>query len=145
MEKAVREGLKQTPWESLRDQVVLGPQEFLEDLKRGVSGKAGERQRLERMAEGRPDWERVVACVEEVKEEKWSEFRDRHGDGGREMAMHLARRVGGMTVPQVAKQAGMSSDGAATMAVRRFERRLADDAKLRTQVDRVIKMLLVMS
>jgi len=145
VETAVREGLKQTPWESPMDQVVLGPREFVEELKRGISRKAGERQRLDGMVEARPKWERVVACVEEVKGEKWSEFRDRHGDGGREMAMHLARRVGGMTVPQMAKQAGMSSNGAATMAVRRFERRLVDDAKLRSQVDRVVKMLLVMS
>ena len=46
------------------------------------------------MTEVRPDLEAVIAAVEWVKGEKWDEFRDRHGDRGRDLVLHLGRPLG---------------------------------------------------
>jgi len=143
VEQAIREGLKESPWESLRDQVVLGTGEFVEELKQSMKGHAGERRRLERMTEQRPDWEHVVACVEKVKGNRWSDFQDRHGDRGREMVMHLARHAGGLTLAEVGRRSGLNSDAAVAMALRRYACRLAQDPEEVSRLDRASRLLIV--
>ena len=145
VEEAIREGLKESPWESLRDQVVLGTQEFLEELRESLRGGASERGRLERMMERRPDWARVVKCVEEFKGERWNEFRGRHGDGGRDMVIYLARRVGGLTLLELARRAGLNSDAAVSMALRRYARWLARAPKEQSKLEKASKLLIVRS
>ena len=63
--------------------------------------------------------------MEEFKGERWDEFRGRHGDGGRDMVIYLARRVGGLTLSELARRAGLNSDAAVSMALRRYARWLA--------------------
>jgi putative transposase len=145
VEEAIREGLKDAPWQSLRDQVVLGTQEFVEGLRETVRGGVGERRRLERMTKRRPDWAQEVACVEEVKGEPWSDFRERHGDGGREMVLLLARREGGLTLSELARRAGLNGDAAVAMALRRYTKRLDRDPKERSKVQKVSQLLIVRS
>ncbi len=145
VEEAIREGLKASPWESLREQIVLGTQEFLEELKKSMSGGAGERERLERMMERRPDWGQVVRCVEQLKGEPWKDFRERHTDGGRDLVLHLARRLGGMTLNELARRAGLRGDSAVSMALRRYARRLARDPKEVSRMEKASQLLIVRS
>lgn len=48
-EAAVREGLARSPWEELKEQVVLGGREFLEGLRAKVCGDAHEQRRAQRL------------------------------------------------------------------------------------------------
>ena len=41
-----------------------------------------------------------MLAVERVKGEKWMEFRDRHGDWGRDAALWLGRRCGRLKLAQ---------------------------------------------
>jgi hypothetical protein len=55
------------------------------------------------MAE-RPTFAAVVAAVEKVKGRKWAEFRDEHGDSGRDLALYLGRRVCGLKLLELGKK-----------------------------------------
>ena len=51
----------------------------------------------------------VPALVEVValeKGEPWEQFRDRHGDRGRDVALRLGRRHSGLTLQELGQEAG---------------------------------------
>ena len=50
----------------------------------------------------------VIASVEKVKGERWVEFRDRHGDSGRDLVLYLGRRRCGLKLQELAGAAGMT-------------------------------------
>jgi len=145
VEEAVREGLEKSPWEEVREQVVLGSQEFLTQLRAQQTGNARQSQALARMARARPDWASVVACLEKVKGEKWEEFRDRHGDSGRNLALYLGRREGGLTLAELAKGAGLKGEASVAMCVMGFGARLDQDPAERERLKTVTQMLIVRS
>ena len=60
VESAVREGLKQSPWEELREQVVLGSERFLEQVRGHVKGDEQEQRNAERLTVVRPELESSV-------------------------------------------------------------------------------------
>src|SRR5689334_8091351 len=146
VERAVREGLKISPWESVLDQVVLGSQEFLEKLKRSLEGGSkAERQRAEELSQRRPGWMDVLKSVEQVKGEDWATFRDRHGDRGRDLALYAARRWSGLTLSELAQRGGLKGATAAAMAVKRYGARLSRDRQEQAQLQRIAEMLNVES
>ena len=51
---------------------------------------------VSRRLKGVPGWEQAVKIVEELRGEKWTEFRDRCGDWGRDLALYLGRRRCGL-------------------------------------------------
>jgi REP element-mobilizing transposase RayT len=126
VEAAVREGLEQSPWEQLQEQVVLGGAEFLA-LVREAKGPTREEKAVERMAGQRPDFAAVIAAVEKVKGEKWTDFRDRHGDAGRDLALHLGRSHGGLKLAELGHATGVTSDASVAMCLKRYQRRLQSD------------------
>ena len=67
----------------------------------------------------------VVRAVEAVKGEAWIEFRDRHGDWGRDLALYLARRHCGLTLAELGARAGGLRYAAVGPAIRSFERKLS--------------------
>jgi hypothetical protein len=79
-------------------------------------------------------FERVVACVADAKGETWEQFRDRHGDWGRDAAICLGWRHCGLTLPELGIAAGGMSAAATAKAVRRMEQRLVHDRALARQV-----------
>jgi hypothetical protein len=79
VESAVREGLAESPWASLREQVVLGGTEFLAQLRGRVRGNDQEQRGARRLIQERPGLNEVIAAVEQVKAEKCEAFRDRPG------------------------------------------------------------------
>jgi len=82
---------------------------------------------------------------EKVKGEKWEEFRDRHGDGGRNLALYLGRREGGLTLAELAKGAGLKGEASVAMCLRRFGARLDQDPAERERLTTVTQMLIVRS
>ena len=67
-------------------------------------------------------WPEVVRAVERVKGERWSDFVDRYGDWGRELAFWLGRRRCGMTLQELGAQAGGVDYSAVSESIRHFER-----------------------
>jgi putative transposase len=135
-EQAVREGLPERPWDRLIGGIVLGTEAFAERLRATVRGNQREQPMLRRLGRG-VSWEELVRALELVKGEPWGEFRDRHGDWGRDAALWLGRRIGRMTLRELGERAGGLDYNAAGAAVSRFERRLAKDRKLARLVGRL--------
>jgi REP element-mobilizing transposase RayT len=121
VEGAVREGMAPSPWEHLREQVVLGGKGFLEQLRQHVKGNAREQRGAARLAAGRPELAEIIATVERIKGRSWLEFRDEHGDSGRDLVLYAGQRVCGMKLGELAAAAGLKDYGAVASAIRRFE------------------------
>jgi putative transposase len=139
VENAVREGLERGPWESVREQVVLGGKEFLRQLSSTSAGTSRSSGARRLMAE-RPTFAAVVAAVEKVKGRKWAEFRDEHGDSGRDLALYLGRRVCGLKLLELAKEAGMSNYGVVATNARRYELRLGRDRTEQSRAAQTLKL-----
>ena len=60
----------------------------------------------------------------------WEAFRERHGDVGRDLVFHLARRHSGLTLRQIGEQSGGLHYVAVSNAIRRFDQRLESDRSL---------------
>ena len=75
-----------------------------------------------------------MAIVEGHCRRPWDEFKNRHGDPGREMVLWLARRHTGMTLGQLGERAGAADYAAVAMALRRFEGKMKSDGKLTAQM-----------
>jgi REP element-mobilizing transposase RayT len=140
VERAVREGLEKSPWEALQDQVVLGGVEFLQKLREHVKGNAREQRGAGRLGRMRPKLEEVIANVEKVKGEAWTEFRDRHGDEGRDLVLYAGQRVCGMKLGELAAVVGMRDYKVASVAIRRFEGRLSKSKSSRELLRRVCQL-----
>ena len=129
------------PWEELRDRVVLGGAAFVAQVRGRVRGNAREQSGLARLGAARPPLAEVIARVESVRGESWRDFRDRHGDSGRDLVLYLGRRVCGLKLGELASAAGMREYGAVAVAIRRYEHRLARQPAERKQMQRVCQML----
>ncbi|MCO5044672.1 MAG: hypothetical protein M9935_05270 [Kiritimatiellae bacterium] len=68
--------------------------------------------------------------MEELKKEPWSAFRDRRGDWGRDVTLWAARRLGGYTLAELAREVGAVDYTAIYQGVRRLETRSKKDDKL---------------
>ena len=140
VEQAIREGLKENPWEHLRAQVILGSRQFVDTVQRTLDGSRREQPQRRAMAK-RPTWERVVAVVEALRGAPWHRFRDQHGDWGSDLALWLGRRGCGLPLRQLGGKAGGLDYAAVSAAVKRFERRLAREKTLRQTTETAKQML----
>jgi hypothetical protein len=82
-------------------------------------------------------WSQIIAALEEAKGERWAEFGGRHGDWGRDAALWLGRRRGRLKLAELGELAGGLDYAAVGQAVSRFGKRLANEAKLRTEIRRL--------
>jgi hypothetical protein len=135
VEEALRDGLAESPWERLEAGVVLGGQQFVERVRRSLTGD-GREQPMVRRLRVPTDWEAIVRAVERVKGERWDAFRDRHGDGGRDAALYVGRRRGLRLRDLAAKVGGIDYVSVAS-AVRRVHLRRSQDRTLATLIQRV--------
>ena len=141
VESAVREGLEKSPWEDLREQVVLGGVEFLEGLRGWVKGDAREQRGAKRLAASRPRLAEIIKRVERVKGEPWEVFRDRYGDRGRDLVLYLGRRECGLTLQELAQAVGLEGYKTAATAIRRYEKWLQASKAERALLARVSSAL----
>lgn len=140
VEEAVREGWVESPWEELISGLVLGGKEFVAGLRQGLKGTAREQPQRRAMDEGL-DFRRVIAVVEKLKGESWEGFRDRHGDWGRDLALYLGRKAGGLSLKALGEAVGGADYAAVSAAIKRFEKRMRKERKL-AQVARRSRHLL---
>jgi len=129
VEATLREGLVENPWRQLFGQVVLGSQDFFRRLQVARQGDGREQPALRAM-KPRPPFAQVVALVERLKGEQWDQFRNRHGDWGRDLALYLGRSESGLKLRQLGEACGGMDYAGVSAAVKRFERRVAEDTEL---------------
>ncbi len=132
-ESAIREGFAERPWQELVGRLALGSREFVERLVSRSEAPPAEQQWAQAVR-SRPTWAQVVAVVERMKRQNWEEFRNRHCDWGRELALFLGREKAGLKLAELAVAAGSATVSAVSMALKRFGARLATDASLRQLV-----------
>jgi hypothetical protein len=72
----------------------------------------------------RPRLSEVIAAVEQVKGQEWGQFRDRYGDGGRDLGLYLGRKACGLQLQDLAEAAGGIDYVSVGAAGKRFEQRL---------------------
>jgi putative transposase len=141
VERAVREGLEQSPWEALKEQVVLGSAEFVEALSKHVRGDDQEQRGARRLVEKRIGLGAVIGAVEQVKGEKWHLFRDRHGDRGRDMVLYLGRVVCGMKLAELAAAVGLRNYAVVATNTKRYEQWLQRDRTEQARMRQVTQLL----
>jgi hypothetical protein len=90
---------------------------------------------------GRPAFAAVLAAVERVKGERWTTFRDRYGDWGRDLALYLGRKECGLKLQALAEAAGGIDATSAGVAVKRFEQRVFKVPRLARAVAQARSML----
>lgn len=127
MEEALLEGVS-APWSHLQGQMILGDQQFVEGLREGLRGNQREQPALRQLMR-RSSWEEIVRVVEGIKQERWGDFRDRRGDWGRDVALYLGRKCGGLKLKQLGAIAGVDY-ASVVMALRRLEQRRQRDVAL---------------
>ena len=76
----------------------------------------------------RLSWPEVREAAKRVRGAAWKEWAERHGDWGREAAMHVAVRHGGLRLAQVVKELKGLRYQAAAQAMKRFAAVLDQDA-----------------
>ena len=94
-----------------------------------LSGNAREQPSLRRVAP-RASWEAVVRAVERFKGEKWSEFVNRYGDRGRDLALYLGRKQCQLKLGELGRLAGGMDYASVAAAVARLATRLRRDKEL---------------
>jgi hypothetical protein len=102
--------------------VAAGSQAFAERLRRLARGDSRNQPSVRKWQRVLP-FARVIAVVSATKGETWEQFRNRHGDDGRDLALWLGRRHCGLTLAELGMAAGKTSAAAAGAAIRRVEQR----------------------
>jgi putative transposase len=126
VEDYVRQHVKESPEDLPPSETIMGSPAFRESMRPLLKGDRREQPEIRQWDEALP-FETVVAAVEKAKGEAWNAFRDKHGDGGRDLVFHLARRHSGLTLRQIGEKAGGLDYVAVSNAIRRFEKRLPED------------------
>jgi len=133
VEGAVRDGLVESPWERLEAGLVLGGKEFVGRMRRLAKGNAQQQPAL-RALQRRCGLAEVVRYVERVKGQPWAQFRDQHGDWGRDMVLWLGRKLCGAKLRELAELAGVTTEATVTVAVKRLEERMRREVELREKI-----------
>ena len=133
----VTRGEDPAEFEGLRGRMAIGTQDFIDRVKRMV-GTVGSEQPDRKYLVSTVPFETIVRLVEKTKHEKWKNFRERHGDWGRDMVLSLARQRSGLTLRELGERAGGMDYGAVAKAVERFEARMQRDRTLRAMEKKLL-------
>jgi hypothetical protein len=141
VEEAVREGLEESLMEQVKGQMVLGSQRLSQKVQKSLRGHQREQPQARPLTD-RPALAEVIEVVEQLKGERWKEFRERHNDWGRELVFYLGRRLGSLKLKELGIAAGGSDYAAVSVAVKRFEGRLKKEKPLAQLVKKASAQLL---
>lgn len=138
-EGRLSQGRQEGFWSNLKWGVVLGSEKFAEKMRKAASvvretqGRGALRKEV--------NWTDVVKVVERIKGESWGDFANRYGDWGRDLALWIARRRGGMTLKELGHCAGGMDYSAVSEAIRTFERVRLKTAEVRLAHQRACQYL----
>jgi hypothetical protein len=127
-EERLRSGHAENYWDALKWGLVLGRERFAEQVRQAL--KVGRESEGRRRMKRRLAWPDLVTCMEGLKGERWDAFRDRQGDWGRDVTLWAARKLGGYTLSELAREVGNVDYTAVYQSVRRLEARAQKDRKL---------------
>ena len=99
--------------------MVLGGVEFLYQVGKYVTGDGREQRAAVRLAVARPNLSTVIGCVEKLKGESWAQFRDQHGDSGRDVVLYLGRKHRSLKLDELARAVEVKEYATVAMAVKR--------------------------
>jgi hypothetical protein len=99
----------------------LGGARFLRKLQTGLKSQS-RLQWASKSIRKTLTFEDVVAAVEKVRGERWEDFRDCHGNRGRDQALYLARRATPLSLSALAQAAGLNQHAGVAVAVKRYGR-----------------------
>ena len=135
VEERIRQGIEESPWKKLRWGVVLGSERFA----RKVRGKVKIDRETSGQRELRKRWafDEIVRKVERIKKERWPEFRDRHGDWGRDLALWAGRKYCGMTLKELGEAAGGIDYTTVVLAIQRLAAKSGNSRDIRSAMRRV--------
>jgi REP element-mobilizing transposase RayT len=138
-EDRLKQGQGESIWSQLHWSAVLGTAKFAETMreKAEVMRETHGRGTLRREVE----WEEVVKAVESVKGEPWKDFVNRYGDWGRDLALWIARKRGGMTLKELGEAVGGMDYSAVSEAIRYFERKRLKQRDVRQTRDQALRIL----
>jgi hypothetical protein len=129
VQQYVTRGLDPSEFSPLTERVAVGSRDFLDTARSFVTTTSPEQP--DRSFANQPiPFETIVAVVEDVKAERWDEFRNCHGDWGLPMVLHLARLRSGLTLRQIGDLVGEMDYKAVSHRVRRFKNQLVKDRTL---------------
>jgi putative transposase len=140
VERAMWEGLTESPWGQLRGQVVLGSEEFVEELGPLLQGNRREQGALQQL-KVRPTWEEVVRVVEGLKGEQWASFVNRYKDWGRDLALYVGRKSCGLKLAELGQRAGGIDYATVSNRIRQFEAAQKEDANLKNIIKQALHCL----
>ncbi|HEY2801754.1 MAG TPA: hypothetical protein VGI85_14275 [Chthoniobacterales bacterium] len=83
----------------------------------------------------------MIAIVSKLKEESWEQFRDRHGDWGRDLALWLGRTHCGLRLRELGELAGGIDYSTVSIAIIRWRERAQAGKNLRRAQERAVQML----
>ena len=89
----------------------------------------------------RPSFAEVVRVVEEIKGERWVNFRERRGDWGRELALYLGRELAGLSLAELQGEVEVGTAMAISSSIGRFAERLREEKPLRKLLARTLGQL----
>ena len=120
-EGPLREGRLEGVWDRLVAGAVLGSEAFVAGVKQRWKARSSEEARSAEL-QGGVAWESIVQAIEAVHGGSWEEFRDRHGDWGRDLALYLGRRQGRFRLRELGLRVGGIGYTAVAQAVSRVGR-----------------------
>jgi len=139
LEDYIKQGVEEKRLTKLTSALVIGSTAFIERLRRNVLKDKG-------MNSNERQWRRllpfsdIIAAVEKVKGERWTDFSGRYGDWGRNLAIHIGRQHSGLTLKELGEYIGMNIK-AVSQGEPRIRKRLEDDKLLKEQYLKILKLL----
>lgn len=138
-ERAVLSGAEESLWECFRQTVAVGSEAFAERVRLAAKGNVRREWSGRRKLSGLADWDTVLKAVERECGMTWGALCEAHGNGGRELAFWLGRRLCGLSLRELGDRAGGVDYSAVSVAVKRFGRRMVEDKGLRDRCRRLEK------
>jgi len=127
--------------EKLAGDLILGGKEFVGKVSGMLKGNRTEQKSLRALEKPPVEWDRIIGAIEKLWGEPWEKISQRHGDPGRELAMLIAQRFGGMSLREIGDAVGGLQYSAVSDAVRRTSARLEGDRALEKRFKRLRKFL----
>ena len=141
LEDYVRQGVEEGVFARLTAALAIGGTTFIENLRRKVPKRAAGETNARSWRRLLPFAE-VVRAIESVRGERWDDFIGRHGDYGRDLALHIGRLKCGLTLRELGKEAGGMTVPCVAKACERMVKRLKTDRKMQRVSAKILKKLI---
>jgi hypothetical protein len=125
-------------FERLTQALAIGSTAFLEGLRLRLAQRTGAWTNARAWRRLLP-FRTIVLSVETAKQASWKDFVDLRGDWGRDLALYIGRRHGGLTLLELGKHANMTPQ-AVSRAATRMRTRLSKDRPLCRTAEKILRL-----